>query len=267
MSTVASLASWKKLVNHADEIKDLHLRDLIQDSSRCEALCSEFDGITMDYSRENVTTETIDLLCNLAKESGVENKIKAMSIGTKINETEGRAVLHMALRAPASKVIEVDGKNVVPDVHNVLSSIKEFVNRVRNGIFVGATGKKLTNIIAIGIGGSALGPEFVSEALKTDPTGKINAEGRTLKFLANVDPVDCARAMMGVDFETTLVIVVSKTFTTAETMLNARTVKDLLLKNIKADAAQVIKQHVVAVSTAISKAVDFGIDEKNIFGF
>jgi hypothetical protein len=154
------------------------------------------------YLGENITQAVItvpayfnDSQRQATKDAG---KIAGLEVLRIINETEGRAVLHMALRAPASKVIEVDGKNVVPDVHNVLSSIKEFVNRVRNGIFVGATGKKLTNIIAIGIGGSALGPEFVSEALKTDPTGKINAEGRTLKFLANVDPVDCARAMMGV---------------------------------------------------------------------
>lgn len=181
---------------------------------------------------------------------------------------EDRAVMHVALRAPKGKVLMVDGADVVPDVHAVLKKIADFTERVRNGSWLGATGKKLTSVLCIGIGGSFLGPEFVFEALKTDPTGSVTAAGRSLRFLANVDPVDVARALSGLEAESTLVVVVSKTMTTAETMLNARTVREWMLSSIKGAApADIIRQQFIACSSAIPKAVDFGISSDNVFGF
>ena len=259
---------WAKLKAHkTDVIDSLHLRDLMKDADRCSKLTVTHGDITMDFSRENVTTETIDLLCGLAKEAKLEEKIAAMGAGAKINVTEGRAVGHMALRAPKDATFNVDGKNVVPDVHAVLTKIKAFADKVRSGEWLGATGKKLTSVVSIGIGGSYLGPEFVFEALRTDETASAAAQGRSLRFLANVDPVDAARALSGMDAETTLVIIVSKTFTTAETMLNARTIKDWIIKNVAADAATAVSKHMIACSTAIPKVVDFGISQDNIFGF
>lgn len=171
-----------------------------------------------------------------------------MGLGHHINTTENRAVMHIALRAPRSKEIIVDGVNVVQEVHQVLDKIADFSNRIRNNAFVGATGKALKNVVSIGIGGSYLGPEFVYEALRTDSVASACAHGRTLRFLANVDPVDVARALHGLDPEETLVVIVSKTFTTAETILNASTVKKWLLDNIRgAEASRVIQQHMVAV--------------------
>ena len=189
-----------------------------------------------------------------------------MASGAIINETEGRSVLHIALRAPKSKKIVAGGKDVVSDVHDVLGKIEEFSAKVRDGGWVGATGKKLTSVLAIGIGGSFLGPEFVYESLKVGPASA-GAAGRSLRFLANVDPVDVSRSLHGLDAESTLVIIVSKTFTTAETMLNAGTVKDWLVKSVPGDAADVISKHMIAVSTAIPKVTAFGISPENIFGF
>lgn len=178
--------------------------------------------------------------------------------------------MHFALRAPKGYTgYNVDGKNVVDDVHNVLDKIFEFANNIRNGKSLGITNKKLKNVISIGIGGSYLGPEFVFEALKTDKDGYEASKGRTLRFLANVDPVDVKRATEGLDPEETLVIVVSKTFTTAETMLNARTLRNWLIKNLstKGKDEDIIKKHMIAVSANVKGAVEFGIDENNIFGF
>jgi glucose-6-phosphate isomerase len=171
----------------------------------------------------------------------------AMKSGAHINATEDRAVMHIALRTPKGKSLMVDGVDVIPAVHEVLSSIANFTARVRSGEWVGATGKTLTNVVAIGIGGSYLGPEFVYEALRTNETAKAAATGRILRFLANVDPVDVSRALSGLDAETTLVVVVSKTFTTAETMLNARTLKKWLTDSIPGPSADVIRQHMCAV--------------------
>ena len=264
---LSSTQEWKALEAEADKLKGLHLRELLGDAARCSALVAEHDGVYLDYSRENVTAETMGKLVALADAAGLKGKMAAMAAGEHINNTENRAVMHVALRAPASKRIVVDGEDVVPGVHQVLGKIKDFASRVRSGQWLGATGKPLTTVVSIGIGGSFLGPEFVFEALRTDATASAAAAGRTLRFLANVDPVDVARALAGLDAETTLVVIVSKTFTTAETMLNARTVKKWLLAKVPADAAATIDKHMVAVSTAIPKATDFGINAENIFGF
>merc|ERR1719282_199861 len=222
-------------------------------------------GILLDYSRQKISPFTKKLLFRLASVMKVEEKRKKMFAGEKINETEGRPVLHVALRAPKDRVITVDGKNVVLEVHSVLDAIKTFSDKVRSGNFKGHTGKPLTDVLCIGIGGSFLGVEFVYEAWKTDPKCAEAAKGRRLKFLANVDPIDVKRALEGYSAETTLVIVISKTFTTAETMLNARTIKDWLVKELGTDAA--IAKHVVACSTALDKTKAFGIDSENVFGF
>lgn len=206
-----------------------------------------------------------------AKAAGLQEKIKAMADGKKINVTENRAVMHMALRAPKSKsgAFKVDGNDVVADVHSVLDRIKSFSEDLRSGKWVGATGKPIKNVISIGIGGSYLGPEFVFEALRRQPECAGAAKGRTLRFLANVDPVDVERATEGLDPEETMVVVVSKTFTTAETMLNARTMRSWLLAGMGEgkDEADVIAKHYVAVSSSVDKATAFGVKEENVFGF
>mmetsp|Transcript_9972 Transcript_9972/g.15051 ORF Transcript_9972/g.15051 Transcript_9972/m.15051 type:complete len:562 (-) Transcript_9972:155-1840(-) len=268
MQPIHQSTSWARLQEHANEIKQLHLRDLMNDSQRCGSLYAEYDGIALDYSRQNVTATTMDLLFDLAATAGLDIKRAAMGSGNHINSTEDRAVMHMALRSPRSKRFVVDGADVVPDVHSVLDKISSFSEDVRSKRWVGATGKPLVNVISVGIGGSYLGPEFVYEALKTDPVGKETSAGRQLHFLANVDPVDVSRAISGMDPEETLVVVVSKTFTTAETMLNAKTLREWLLKSMNGVASgDVIRQHMVAVSSAVSKATDFGISESNVFGF
>merc|ERR550525_1481101 len=187
-----------------------------------------------------------------------------MFAGEKINGTEGRSVLHVALRAPRDKKIEVDGVDQVAEVWKVLDGIKAFTDKVRSGEWKGHTGKPLTDVVAIGIGGSYLGVEFVFEALRTDPEAAVAAKGKRLRFLANVDPIDVKRALEGLNAETTLVLVISKTFTTAETMLNAKTVKQWLV-NALGEAA--VPKHVVACSTALDKTNAFGIDPANVFGF
>ena len=189
--------------------------------------------------------------------------------GDKINSTEGRAAFHPALRAPKTKSMVVDGVDVVQEVHAVLAAIEDFSTRVRSGEWLGCTGKPLTQVVAVGIGGSYLGPEFLFEALSSDPEAAAAADGRTLKFLANVDPVDFKRATRGLDPETTLVVIVSKTFTTAETMLNARTMRDWLTKSMPAGVEQgaIVRQHIAACSSALEKTGEFGIDPANVFGF
>ncbi|KAL7261954.1 hypothetical protein ACSBR1_000364 [Camellia fascicularis] len=194
----------------------------------------------------------------------LKEKINKMFNGEQINSTENRSVLHVALRAPRDAVINSDGKNVVPDVWNVLDKIRDFSERVRSGSWVGATGKALTNVIAIGIGGSFLGPLFVHTALQTDPEAIECARGRQLRFLANVDPIDVARNITGLNPETTLVVVVSKTFTTAETMLNARTLREWISSALGPEA---VSKHMVAVSTNLTLVEKFGIDPKNAFAF
>lgn len=256
--------AWKTLNKHAQEIKKTHLRDLLTDGKRVRGLTFKAEGVLLDCSRQNATSETLPLLLKLAEAAELEKKIAAMFAGKHINRTEDRAVLHVALRAAPNAKIMLDGKNVVPDVHAVLESIRRFSDKVRHGKAVGATGKKLSNVVAVGIGGSYLGPEFVAEALRTDKACAKAAQGRSLRFLANVDPIDVARALDGLDPETTLVVIVSKTFTTAETMLNARTVRSWLTGALGKDA---VAKHMVAVSTAIDKVVEFGIHPDNVFGF
>eukprot|EP00245_Coleochaete_scutata_P004800 TRINITY_DN177_c0_g5_i1.p1 TRINITY_DN177_c0_g5~~TRINITY_DN177_c0_g5_i1.p1 ORF type:complete len:573 (-),score=108.68 TRINITY_DN177_c0_g5_i1:883-2601(-) len=261
---ISDSQAWKDLVGHVDAINATHLRELLQDESRCEALIKEADGFVLDLSRQRATSSTLEKLLALAKEANLEQKISSMFHGEHINSTEDRAVLHVALRADASTVIEDNGKNVVPEVHAVLDKIAEFSERVRSGEWVGATGKALTDIVAIGIGGSFLGPLFVHTALATHPPSAKAAEGRRLRFLANVDPIDVTIALEGLQAETTLVVIVSKTFTTAETMLNARSVRAWIVDKLGESA---IAKHMVAVSTNLKLVQEFGIDPANTFGF
>lgn len=268
MATIADSSEWAALASHTSPIRDTHLRDLLSDNARCEALKAESNGFLLDYSRQNATLETKELLLALARKANLEEKKASMFAGDKINKTENRSVLHCALRAPKNTPLVVDGVDCNKDVHQVLDRIEDFSNRVRNGDWLGCTGKKLTNVVAVGIGGSYLGPEFLYEALNSDPRNDSQTNGRSLKFLANVDPVDFSRATKFLDPETTLVVIVSKTFTTAETMLNARTIKQWLLKGMADQNPEtVIRQHVIACSSALEKTSQFGIDPQNVFGF
>lgn len=208
----------------------------------------------------------MDLLFRLAQVCQLKQKVHAMFRGQRINATEGRAVLHMALRAGRQDAFSFDGQNIVPEVHGVLDKIQSFSERVRCGKWVGATGKQLTSVVSVGIGGSYLGPEFLAEALKTDAKAREAARGRQLRFLANVDPVGVMRALDGLDPETTLIVVCSKTFTTAETMLNARTVRSWLQKGMK-NCNSVCEKHMVACSANVSDAQAFGILPENVFFF
>jgi glucose-6-phosphate isomerase len=262
--TIADTREWKALSQHAEAVRHLHLRDLLEDPRRCQAMRLEQEGLLFDYSRQLATRETMDLLFGLARAAKVPEKVRAMASGARINATENRSVLHLALRAAESDGIVLDGVDVVPEVHDVLRQIRRFSDEVRKGKRRGATGKKLTSVISIGIGGSYLGPEFVAEALRTEPACARAARGRALRFLANVDPIDVARALEGLDPETTLVVIVSKTFTTAETILNAKTVRQWLVKKLGKAA---VARHMVAVSTNLKDVEAFGIDPKNAFGF
>eukprot|EP00592_Proboscia_alata_P003834 CAMPEP_0194370168 /NCGR_PEP_ID=MMETSP0174-20130528/18465_1 /TAXON_ID=216777 /ORGANISM="Proboscia alata, Strain PI-D3" /LENGTH=577 /DNA_ID=CAMNT_0039147471 /DNA_START=179 /DNA_END=1912 /DNA_ORIENTATION=+ len=259
-----------------------HLRVLVQDAARCAGLVATHDAesssgpsrIILDYSRQQVTGETMELLYDLVDKVGLTSKIKNLRSGVKINTTEKRSVLHHALRMPKEyKFGDVmpGGKEILGEVHSVREKMDAFVQKVRSGEHVGVTGKPLTNFVCIGIGGSQLGPEFVNEALRADASAKVAASGKTLKFLANVDPVDFDICCGDLDPETTLCVIISKTFTTAETMLNARTAKNWLLKGLAAkgvsDEGAAIAKHFCAVSTAIPKATAFGISPSNIFGF
>jgi len=261
-------AAWEALKGHIDTIKDLHLRNLLQDGDRSAALRTNFNGINLDYSRQRVLPQTMDLLYDLAAAAELEEKRAKMFSGEHINSTENRAVGHFALRSPREAGYIIDGVDASAEVNDVLDKIYDFATKVRDGSWLGSTGKNLTTVISIGIGGSYLGPEFVFEALKTDKIAAAAASGRKLKFLANVDPVDVARATEGEDPESTLVLIVSKTFTTAETMLNARTLKDWLIRGIPSvDPAVVAEKHIAAVSTAADLVSQFGISTDNMFGF
>ncbi len=256
--------AWKQLAAEATAIKQTHLRDLLKDAGRCAALRVEHDGIIADFSRQNATTRTLHLLSELAKEAGLHRKIKAQFSGERINVTENRSVLHTALRAPKGQKLIVDGTDVVAQVHEVLDRIHTFAEQIRSGQRLGATGKPLVDVVAIGIGGSYLGPEFVAESLRFHPGCHAAAKGRRLRFIANVDPTDAARALEGLDPERTLVVVISKTFTTAETMLNAKTVRSWLVERLGPAA---VARHMVAVSTNLKEVAAFGIDPANAFGF
>ena len=260
---------WNELTEHVDKIRGLHLRELLKDESRNKKLCLSFGRdathtILLDYSRQSVTLETMGKLFRLAKVCNLKEKIQALVSGEKINTTENRPALHMALRAKKGSSFFVDGKNVMTNVHNVLDRIATFAENVRCGKWLGASGKKLTNVVSIGIGGSYLGPEFLAEALKTDKSARLAASGRTLRFLANVDPVDVMRALDGLDPESTLVIVCSKTFTTSETMMNARTVREWLKKGMSGHES-VASKHIVACSANLVGTKAFGILPENVF--
>ena len=255
-------AIWKSLSEHSKDIKRLHLRDLFaEDSNRSERFTAEAAGLFLDYSKNRITDTTLKLLLQLAQECELRSKIDAMFSGEKINVTENRAVLHVALRAPKDAMIKVDGKNVVPDVHAVLDKMAAFSNRIRSGEWKGHTGKRIRNVVNIGIGGSDLGPVMAYEALK-----HYSERNLTFRFVSNVDGIDFFEATRDLDPAETLFIVSSKTFTTLETMTNAQTARDWLLKGLGGDRSAVAK-HFVAVSTNAEKVAAFGIDTTNMFGF
>jgi len=254
-------SAWKELQAHYGQIRDVHLRDLfVEDPGRGERLTLEACGIFLDYSKNRVTDDTLRLLLRLADESGLRGRIDAMFAGEKINITEDRAVLHVALRAPRKEQIAVDGIDVVPAVHEVLGRMGEFANRVRARQWRGYTGKPIRNVVNIGIGGSDLGPVMAYEALR-----HYSARDLTFRFVSNVDGTDFAEATHDLDPAETLFIVSSKTFTTLETMTNARTAREWTLTALKDDAA--IAKHFVAVSTNTAEVEKFGIDVMNMFGF
>jgi glucose-6-phosphate isomerase len=254
--------AWKALKGHYKDVRDLHLRDLFaQDPERGERMTVEGAGICLDYSKNRITEETFKLLMQLAEESGLRSRIDAMFSGEKINITEKRAVLHVALRAPRGASIVVDGENVVPQVHTVLNKMADFSNRVRSGAWKGHTGKRIRNVVNIGIGGSDLGPVMAYEALK-----HYSERTMTFRFVSNIDGTDFAEAVHDLDPAETLFIVSSKTFTTLETMTNAQTGRDWLLKGLGGDVKAVAK-HFVAVSTNGAKVSEFGIDTANMFEF
>jgi glucose-6-phosphate isomerase len=252
---------WQALQAHYEATKETHLRELFAtDAARAERFSVEALGIFLDYSKNRITDETVKALLTLAESAGLRAKIDAMFAGEKINTTEGRAVLHTALRAPKGASIVVDGKNVVPEVHAVLEKMAEFSERVRSGEWKGHTGKSIKNIVNIGIGGSDLGPYMATEALRF-----YSARHLTFRFVSNVDATDFAEATHDLDPEETLFIVCSKTFTTLETLGNAKTARDFLLAKLKDPAA--VKKHFVAVSTNAEEVAKFGIDTANMFGF
>ena len=254
--------AWKALVAHHQKIRDLHLRKLFADDpTRGKRMTAEAVGLFFDYSKNRVTDETLKLLLQLANESGLRARIDAMFRGDKINITENRAVLHVALRAPEGESIVVDGENVVPQVHAVLDKMADFSNRLRTGAWKGYTGKRIRNVINVGIGGSDLGPVMAYEALK-----HYSDRAMTFRFVSNVDGTDFAEAVWDLDPAETLFIISSKTFTTLETMTNAHTARDWLLAGLGGDE-KAVARHFVAVSTNASAVAKFGIDTANMFEF
>jgi len=253
---------WKALGEHYKNVEKLHLRNLFADDpKRGDRLTLEAIGIFLDYSKNRITDETIKLLLELAEESNLQARIKAMFQGEKINTTEKRAVLHVALRAPKSSSIVVDGHNVVPQVHAVLDKMANFSERVRSGAWKGHTGKRIRNIINIGIGGSDLGPVMAYEALK-----HYSDRDTTFRFVSNIDGTDFAEAVRDLDPAETLCVVSSKTFTTLETMTNAHTARAWALAGLGGDEKS-IARHFVAVSTNAAEVTKFGIDTANMFEF
>jgi glucose-6-phosphate isomerase len=254
--------AWKALEAHYRAVRKLHLRDLFAgDAARGERLTLEAAGLYLDYSKNRVTDETLRLLVRLAEESGLRARIEAMFQGEKINITEQRAVLHVALRAPKGSSIMVDGKNVVPQVHAVLDRMADFADRVRDGSWKGHSGQPIRNVVNIGIGGSDLGPVMAYEALR-----HYSDRALTFRFVSNVDGTDFVEATRDLDPAGTLFIVSSKTFTTLETMTNARTARAWALQAFGGDV-QAVARHFVAVSTNAQKVSEFGIDTANMFEF
>jgi glucose-6-phosphate isomerase len=254
--------AWKALKAHYKAVRGLHLRDLFAaDPKRGERMTAEAVGITLDYSKNRITDETVKLLLQLAEESGLRSRIDAMFNGEKINITENRAALHVALRAPKGVSIRVDGQDVVPEVHAVLDKMAAFCTRIRSGEWKGHTGKPIRNVINIGIGGSDLGPVMAYEALK-----HYSERAMTFRFVSNIDGTDLVEASRDLDPAETLFIASSKTFTTLETMTNAESARTWLLKGLGGDAGAVAR-HFVAVSTNAAKVAEFGIDTANMFEF
>jgi glucose-6-phosphate isomerase len=260
--SLSTRPAWNDLQADYRKIRDVHLRKLFADDpKRGERMTAEAVGIFLDYSKNRITDESLKLLLQLAEESGLKARIAAMFRGDKINITEKRAVLHVALRAPKGEAIVVDGQNVVPEVHSVLDKMADFSNRIRSGDWKGHTGKRIRNVINIGIGGSDLGPVMAYEALKF-----YSDRALTFRFVSNVDGTDLAEATRDLDAAETLFIVSSKTFTTLETMTNAHSARDWSLKGLGGDA-KAVARHFVAVSTNAAKVSEFGIDTANMFGF
>jgi glucose-6-phosphate isomerase len=267
MQTATKLAplgerpAWKALQAHFQQIHGKHLRELFEaDPGRGERFTAETGGIFLDYSKNRIIDETLKLLVKLAEESGVREKIEAMFRGDKINITENRAVLHVALRAPKDESIILDGEDVVPAVHAVLDKMSGFAERVRSGAWKGHTGKKIRDVVNIGIGGSDLGPVMAYEALK-----HYSQRDLTFRFVSNVDGTDFAEAVQDLDAEETLFLVASKTFTTLETMTNAHSARDWSLAKLGDEKA--VAKHFVAISTNAKEVAKFGIDTENMFGF
>ena len=264
MTAIAPLTTrpaWTALEAHYAKIHDVHLRTLFtEDPTRGDRLAVEAAGLYLDYSKNRITDETLALLLQLAEESGLRARIDAMFRGDKINVTEKRAVLHVALRAPKGHAIVVDGEDVVPQVHAVLEKMSDFANRVRSGQWTGYTGKPIRTVINIGIGGSDLGPVMAYEALR-----HYSRRDVTFRFVSNIDGTDFAEATRDLDAEETLFIVSSKTFTTLETMTNARTARDWALATLKHPTA--VAKHFAAVSTNAAEVAKFGIDPVNMFEF
>jgi len=255
-------AAAKALAAHYKQIKDVHLRQLFaDDAKRGGRFTAEAAGIFLDYSKNRITNETLNLLLQLAEESGLRERIDAMFRGEKINVSEKRAVLHVALRAPKDEVIKTDGKNVVPEVHAVLDKMAAFSDRVRSGEWKGHTGKRIRNVINVGIGGSDLGPVMAYEALR-----HYSQRDMTFHFVSNVDGTDFVEAVYGLDPAETLFIISSKTFTTLETMTNAHSARDWALAGLGGDESSIAK-HFVAVSTNAAEVAKFGIDTANMFVF
>ena len=256
------LAAWRALADHQRAMGDRHLRNLFADDpARAERMTAEAAGVFLDYSKNRIDDETLRLLVELAEQCGLRARIDAMFRGEKINVTEHRAVLHVALRAPRGASILVDGKNVVPEVHAVLDRMAEFAHRIRSGRWTGFTGKRIRSVVNIGIGGSDLGPVMAYEALK-----HYSDRAMTFRFVSNVDGTDFVEATRDLDPAETLFIISSKTFTTLETMTNAQSARAWTLRGLGGDA-KAVASHFVAVSTNAEKVAEFGIDTANMFGF
>ncbi|HEX9235777.1 MAG TPA: glucose-6-phosphate isomerase [Actinomycetota bacterium] len=260
MTSITDTPEWQALAEHHRDLREADLRTLFaEDPTRGETMTADAADLFLDYSKNRITPQTIRMLVALAERAGLRDRIEAMFTGQKINTTEGRAVLHVALRAPAGDVIEVDGQNVVPWVHDVLDRMASFAERVRGGAWTGATGKRIWNVVNIGIGGSDLGPAMAYQALQDYSDRSI-----TFRFVSNVDGADVAETLRGMNPEETLFVVSSKTFTTVETLTNARTARAWVVDALGEDA---VEDHFVAVSTNQEKVREFGIHPDNMFGF
>ena len=261
MTALTATPSWRALTAHHAQIKDVHLRSLFADDpGRAERFCAEGAGLFLDYSKNRITDETLRLLLRLAEERGVAKRRDAMFAGEKINATERRAVMHVALRAPRGVRMEIDGADVVPGVHGVLDAMADLALRLRGGAFVGHTGKRIRNVVNIGIGGSYLGPEMAYRALRD-----FSDRAMTFRFVANVDGADFNEATRDLEAAETLFIISSKTFTTLETMANAATARAWLVGKLGSESA--VAKHFVAVSTNLAGVTKFGVAPGNTFGF